>query len=287
METINASWRGFKCRIEEQHFYKYKDNEDRMKHRPVRVPEPDFKTLLAYWSNPQVKEACDKNAENHNLQDNNHTVGPVSFARIFHKLSIKDKEPPSKRKMFKETSKRKEGRTYKRYDDDSCTKIERMKQFEASQVAGDIESERDAFDEVMDEEHTGRLRLFGRGVSSKGFKGKETGTSIIVPSEAIESMKADMQKELENHKEAMQVQLQADKKSLAKERETQAEISKEPQAQISLVAKMKVDIENDKQKAARELASMALDYIRQNAPKTTPEMMTQAIASSIARITHQ
>lgn len=132
-----------------------------------------------------------------------------------------------------------------------------MKQIECSQVAGEIEDEVDAFDEVMMMEHPTRSTLddiFGKGISNKRLQGNESGTYIIVPSEVVDSMKAHMQKELESQKEALQVELQVDKENLAKEREAQAAISRELHAQIAIVAEMKLQLENEKQKVACDLA---------------------------------
>uniref|UniRef100_A0A803LSP6 Uncharacterized protein n=1 Tax=Chenopodium quinoa TaxID=63459 RepID=A0A803LSP6_CHEQI len=48
METLDQSWRGFKCRLKRDHYYMYDTYEERLKHPPERVPEAHYKTLLAY-----------------------------------------------------------------------------------------------------------------------------------------------------------------------------------------------------------------------------------------------
>ena len=55
METLDQSWRGFKCRLKRDHYYMYDTYEERLKYPPERVPEAHYKTLLAYWGTPIAK----------------------------------------------------------------------------------------------------------------------------------------------------------------------------------------------------------------------------------------
>ncbi|XP_021760768.1 uncharacterized protein LOC110725609 isoform X1 [Chenopodium quinoa] len=80
METLDQSWRGFKCRLKRDHYYMYDTYEERLKHPPERVPEAHYKTLLAYWGTTIAKKTSLQNSENRREQDNIHTNGPVSFA---------------------------------------------------------------------------------------------------------------------------------------------------------------------------------------------------------------
>uniref|UniRef100_A0A803N798 Transposase, Ptta/En/Spm, plant n=1 Tax=Chenopodium quinoa TaxID=63459 RepID=A0A803N798_CHEQI len=57
METLDQSWRGFKCRLKRDHYYMYDTYEERLKHPPKRVLEAHYKTLLAYWGTPIAKQA--------------------------------------------------------------------------------------------------------------------------------------------------------------------------------------------------------------------------------------
>uniref|UniRef100_A0A803NA32 Transposase n=1 Tax=Chenopodium quinoa TaxID=63459 RepID=A0A803NA32_CHEQI len=57
METLDQSWRGFKCRLKRDHYYMYDTYEERLKHPPERVPEAHYKTLLAYWGTTIAKQA--------------------------------------------------------------------------------------------------------------------------------------------------------------------------------------------------------------------------------------
>ncbi|KAL2901157.1 Proto-oncogene tyrosine-protein kinase ROS [Bienertia sinuspersici] len=130
METLDVSWRGFKCRLKRYHYYSYDTYEKGLKSRPDNVPEDHFKLLQKYWASTPTKKTSLQNAKNRQQQHNMHTCGPVAFAMIsddiFDYYSIffrQDGEVPSKRKLFERTCSRKEGKTYAKPFDDTQTKI--------------------------------------------------------------------------------------------------------------------------------------------------------------------
>ncbi|KAJ8428131.1 hypothetical protein Cgig2_017729 [Carnegiea gigantea] len=83
LESIAYAWRLFKYRLKANHCYKYDNDGERWKHRPKIV-------LNLLW----VLEEANR-----------------------------DGQPPSKRMMFEETQKRKDGRSYKKSFDDMLGKI--------------------------------------------------------------------------------------------------------------------------------------------------------------------
>ncbi|XP_056695462.1 uncharacterized protein [Spinacia oleracea] len=135
-ETLDQSWRGFKCRLKKLHYYAYDSYEERLEHPPERVPEAHFKTLLAYWETNPAKKTSLQNSENRKEQDNMHTIGPVSFAIRYNKMLRENGKAPSKREMFEETRRRKEGK-------------QAMREMEELQADQNNESHKDSFDEVM------------------------------------------------------------------------------------------------------------------------------------------
>ncbi|KAJ8428842.1 hypothetical protein Cgig2_003390 [Carnegiea gigantea] len=86
LESIACAWRVFKSRLKANHYYKYDNDAERWKHRPSRIPDSHFKLLLQYWNTSMPKKISAQNSKSHGLLDNMHTVGPVSFARIYQKL---------------------------------------------------------------------------------------------------------------------------------------------------------------------------------------------------------
>ncbi|KAL2934154.1 Transcription initiation factor IIB [Bienertia sinuspersici] len=87
--------------------------EERLKKRPLTIPENQFKELLHYWDDEETKEESRKNRANRQLADDMHTMGPTSYAFMREKLKQEDpnKEEPSKAKVYGASRKRKPGKT--------------------------------------------------------------------------------------------------------------------------------------------------------------------------------
>ncbi|KAL2894846.1 Gag-Pro polyprotein, partial [Bienertia sinuspersici] len=82
METLDVSWRGFKCRLKRDHYYPYDTYEKRLNLRLDNVPEDHFKLLLKYLATTHANKTSLQNAKNRQQQDNMHTCGPMAFPMI-------------------------------------------------------------------------------------------------------------------------------------------------------------------------------------------------------------
>ncbi|KAJ8439399.1 hypothetical protein Cgig2_001739 [Carnegiea gigantea] len=188
LQTIRDSWRVFKSRIKRDHYYKYDNDDARWENRPTRVLDFHFKQISS------------KKVESRQQQDNMHTMGPVSFARKYYELKHEEGRSPSKTRMFKETRKRKEGRTYKHSNNDTLDKI-----------SGLGSSDEDPFNKVMKKECPGRLRLYGRG--------NDVDKPQALAPEFIDFIRVglseEMQKDFDAHKGKMDVELKAEKDKVA------------------------------------------------------------------------
>ncbi|XP_021729971.1 uncharacterized protein LOC110696942 [Chenopodium quinoa] len=248
METLDQSWRGFKCRLKRDHYYMYDTYEERLKHPPKRVLEAHYKTLLAYWGTPIAKKTSLQNSENRREQDNIHTNGPVSFAMKHEQLLRKDGVAPSKRKMFEETRRRKEGRTYDRPYDDTKQKIQAMRELEANQDDQSGKSVKDPFDEVMGNARRGTKLLQGLGATRKKRKDKGSGTSLILPEEVMEYIKsaitADVQKDINAEIEEFAKEKEVHAAQVAAQEAEIERKTKELESETLKLQEIRMDIEN-------------------------------------------
>lgn len=71
-----------------------------------------------------------------------------------------------------------------------------MRQQEALQADTSNDCQKDPFDEVMKDDHNGYVRLMGKGVSRKKMKGKGADKSLTFPTEIMDSIKANVQKDM-------------------------------------------------------------------------------------------
>ncbi|GAB2293000.1 hypothetical protein Dimus_027223 [Dionaea muscipula] len=167
--------------------------------RPDYVPSEHFRWLLKRWNDSKDQERARKNAENRAKQTDMHTCGKKSFAMIRENLiqADEEKKEPSNAEMFKATRKRVPGRTYKEASEDIQNKIARMEELQSQQTreSGESSSSVDPFVVVMGKERSGRVRLYGRGVTASSLgktSTKSNGASVYVPDELLQSIKADV-----------------------------------------------------------------------------------------------
>ncbi|KAL2921874.1 Fructose dehydrogenase cytochrome subunit, partial [Bienertia sinuspersici] len=115
MQTMDEQWRAYKSRMKSEHYYAYKTDAERLKSCPQTMPENQFRALINYWNSEPVKEESERNKSNRQLLDDMHTMGPTSYAMLRQNLIEKDpnKEEPPKAKVYKESRKRKPGKSYK------------------------------------------------------------------------------------------------------------------------------------------------------------------------------
>ncbi|KAJ8429975.1 hypothetical protein Cgig2_029601 [Carnegiea gigantea] len=245
LESIACAWRLFKCRLKANHYYKYDNDAERWKHRPSRIPDSHFKLLLQYWNTSTAKAS-------------------------------RDGQPPSKRMMFEETRKRKDGlfkpscllniipSVTEHYANAHSTihllqMQEKMKELEVLHETGLSDSDTDPFDRVMGSIQNGRVQLYGRGVSmknlkEKGLEVKRDGKSVVVPEQYVDAIRSSLATK-------MQKDFEAEKEKLA--------------------LNMKQEFEAQKDKMVEDVITKAFARLREMFPDMATDMLEQAVISSI------
>ncbi|WOH08825.1 hypothetical protein DCAR_0728275 [Daucus carota subsp. sativus] len=56
LRTIGSLWRLHKARIKKDHYFKYDNDDDRLKNKPEVIPVEEFKVLLNYWADEEVQK---------------------------------------------------------------------------------------------------------------------------------------------------------------------------------------------------------------------------------------
>ncbi|KAK1429859.1 hypothetical protein QVD17_12141 [Tagetes erecta] len=175
-----------------------------------------------------VVERCLRAREVRMSQKNMHTAGPKSFARIRDEMrnDNPNKELPSLSQIFERTRKRTEGRAYLDTYDDTAKKIEQMKNYKPLEDGSALV---DPFKIVMNKEHDGYLRLYGKGVTKKMLKRVEGGEEpYMIPGGLMESFKGslevektqllEMRKEIEEDHQKKKDEMEAMKKDFDRQR---------------------------------------------------------------------
>ncbi|KAL4573773.1 hypothetical protein LXL04_020590 [Taraxacum kok-saghyz] len=228
LKTIGHSYKVYKCRFKQKHFYQFNDNKTRWKNKPKCIPEQDFSTLLRSWNKKDVAKRCLRAKEIRMSLKNIHTAGPKSFARIRDEMKNEDPnhEFPTLTQMFETTRKRTDGRVYVDTYDDTARKLEQMKNYKPQEDESDVV---DPYMVVMNKENDGYRRLYGRGVTNTLIKKVGGGdTSYMIPEALMESFKSnevernqliEMKKEIQEDHEKKKAELEAMKLDINNQRE--------------------------------------------------------------------
>lgn len=59
--TLNASWKLHKSRFKSKYYTSCETDAERLEKRPEEISLEDFKVLLAYWGDEEVKVLLDAN----------------------------------------------------------------------------------------------------------------------------------------------------------------------------------------------------------------------------------
>ncbi|KAH0732942.1 hypothetical protein KY289_004130 [Solanum tuberosum] len=135
MTGLRDAWRQHKQKIKENFFDKNSNLEDMLAKRPDGMPEHQFRKLIEYWRHPTVQRAT---------KDNN--------------------EEPSNSEMFIATH----TKTGKEIQVDTQVAIAELQNHQNSGETAD-----DAFKAVFRKEQPGRLRFYGRSVTTSSLKKDE------------------------------------------------------------------------------------------------------------------
>ncbi|KAH0757864.1 hypothetical protein KY290_021357 [Solanum tuberosum] len=166
MTSLHDAWRQYKQKIKDRYFDKNSTVEDMLAKRPDDMPEEQFRQLIKYWKHPTVQAMCEMNSRNRKKQKWRHRMGPINFARVRVALRAtkENNEEPSKSEMFVATR----TKTGKDLHTDTQVAIAELQNRQNSGETAD-----DAFTAVFGKEQAGRIRCYGRSVTTSSLKKDE------------------------------------------------------------------------------------------------------------------
>ncbi|XP_043816088.1 uncharacterized protein LOC122724623 [Manihot esculenta] len=165
--------------------------------------EDQWATLVNSWFTEKSQKLSEINKANAKKKKNAHTCGRKSFARKKFEMIDENGQVPDRLTLYEETHKRKDG-TY--IDDEVRQLIEKARALisERSQDASIDSSElnEQVFQEVMGEEHNGRVRGVGLGPTPTSYYGRKRArneSSDFVQSKKIEFLEKQLEEVTKNY----------------------------------------------------------------------------------------
>ncbi|XP_039682816.1 uncharacterized protein [Medicago truncatula] len=90
--TVRDAWRRYKHKIKKNHFLKYRNMTERLKHCPPKVPIAHFRELCEFYSKEPIQALAESNAKNRAQLKCLHRMGPQNFSLTREKLCEKGKK---------------------------------------------------------------------------------------------------------------------------------------------------------------------------------------------------
>ncbi|KAH0773719.1 hypothetical protein KY290_010856 [Solanum tuberosum] len=190
MPGLRDAWRRHKQKIKEKFFDKNSTLEDMLAKRPDGIPDNQFRQLIEYWKHPIIQAICEMNSQNRKKQKWRHRMGPINFARVRVALrAAKDNnEEPSKPEMLIATR----TKTGKEIQVDTQVAIAELQNHQNSGETTD-----DAFRVVFGKEQPGRLRCYGRSMTTSSLKKDEEINNLKQKhANEITSLKEELREEM-------------------------------------------------------------------------------------------
>ncbi|XP_027768002.1 uncharacterized protein LOC107032592 [Solanum pennellii] len=190
MTGLRDAWRRHKQKIKKNFFDKNSTLEDMLAKCPDGIPHNQFRQLIEYWKHPTVQAICEMNSQNRKKQKWRHRMGPINFARVRVALrAAKDNnEEPSKPEIFIATR----TKTGKEIQADTQVAIAELQNRQNSGETTD-----DAFRAVYGKEQLGRVRCYGRSVTTSSLKKDEEINNLKQKhADEITSLKEELREEM-------------------------------------------------------------------------------------------
>nr|XP_009796880.1 PREDICTED: uncharacterized protein LOC104243398 [Nicotiana sylvestris]XP_016439204.1 PREDICTED: uncharacterized protein LOC107765113 [Nicotiana tabacum] len=164
MIPVGSKWKEWKHEAKSCGYESYGTNIERFAHRPNRMEEDRWRSLVHYWSSNVVKEKSKKNKESRKKLTMSHTSGRKSHSQIIDNMTKKNGIKPTRIEVFKETHSRK--------NDQPVNEIagEVMKQIdEPAEVYPELNvpgsAPNDVYAQIMGPNTHGIVRTLGKGAA--------------------------------------------------------------------------------------------------------------------------
>ncbi|XP_058733464.1 uncharacterized protein LOC131605084 [Vicia villosa] len=199
--TVRDAWRRYKHKIKKNHFLKYSNMTERLKHRPPKVPEAHFRNLCEYWNKEPVQVISEKNTNNRAQLKWVHRMGPKNFSLIREKLRAKEEREPTQSEIFVETRKGNKGKEMDAETEKIISQLQKTVENE--------ESDTEAFEAVFGKERPGRVRCYGRNITKTSLKQKsEINALKKVHNEEVSTLRHDFEDKIDRLQNAFKTLMQ-------------------------------------------------------------------------------
>ncbi|XP_060172748.1 uncharacterized protein LOC132603631 isoform X1 [Lycium barbarum] len=205
MMSVGSKWKEWKHEAKSNGYDPYNTDIERLAHRPKRVAEDQWRSLVHYWSSKEAKEKSERNKESRKKLTMPHTSGRKSLAQIIDDMTKENTGvKPTRIEVWKKTHTRENkqpvndiaGEVMKQMDD-------LAKVYPELNVPGSARN--DIYSQVMGPDTHGIVRTLGKGAAPSLVYGP------VYKRSQLEQRDFDARVEIEVQKATVAIQIDMDK----------------------------------------------------------------------------
>ncbi|CAL5346476.1 unnamed protein product [Camellia sinensis] len=165
MASFGKKWRDWKSRVKTIGYKPFKNDAERLAHRPDRVHEDQWRALVYYWGTQSASKSSKKNRKIRKKKTLHHRTGRKPFSVVRLEETKKNNGVPASRSQVWMAAYMKDGMSNSDSVNEVMTQMNELAEHMEGSSTDPAALQEQIFTQVMGPERPGRVRTFGLGPS--------------------------------------------------------------------------------------------------------------------------
>ncbi|CAL5356881.1 unnamed protein product [Camellia sinensis] len=165
MASFGKKWRDWKSRVKTMGYKPFKNDAERLAHRPDRVHEDQWRALVYYWGTQSASKSSKKNRKIRKKKTLHHRTGRKPFSVVRLEETKKNNGVPASRSQVWMAAYMKDGTSNSDSVNEVMTQMNELTEHMEGSSTDPAALQEQIFTQVMGPERPGRVRTFGLGPS--------------------------------------------------------------------------------------------------------------------------
>ncbi|CAL5355162.1 unnamed protein product [Camellia sinensis] len=165
MTSFGKKWRDWKSRVKNMGYTPFKNDAERLAHRPDRVHEDQWRALVYHWGTQSASKSSKKNRKIQKKKTLHHRTGRKPFSIVRVEETKKNNGVPASRPQVWMAAYMKDGTSNSDSVNEVMTQMNELTEHMEGSSSDPAALNEQIFTQVMGPERPGRVRTFGLGPS--------------------------------------------------------------------------------------------------------------------------
>ncbi|KAL7251019.1 hypothetical protein ACSBR1_012942 [Camellia fascicularis] len=203
MTSFGKKWRDWKSRVKNMGYTPFKNDAERLAHRPDRAHEDQWRALVYYWGTQSASKSSKKHRKIRKKKTLHHRTGRKPFSVVRVEETKKNNGVPASRPQVWMAAYMKDGTSNSDSVNEVMTQMNELTEHMEGSSLDPTALNEQIFTQVMGPERPGHVRTFGLGPSPTDVFGESKMNDVM--EKQIQAIRADFQSRIE----ILESQLQA------------------------------------------------------------------------------